>query len=116
MLITGRTLHHFNAGTMTMRTRNRVLRPADYLEVSSDDAQAIGAKDGTRVRVVSRYGGTQLPIKVSAEVKPGEVFATFHTADSFLNCVTSPLRDGYVWTPEYNITAVRLETLHKFFV
>ena len=111
MLITGRTLHHFNAGTMTMRTRNRVLHPTDYLEISSDDAQAIGAKDGARVRVVSRYGSTQLPIKVSAEVKPGEVFATFHTAESFLNRVTSPLRDARVGTPEYKITAVRVENI-----
>jgi formate dehydrogenase major subunit len=33
LLTTGRTLHQFNAGTMTMRTPNRKLRPTDLLMV-----------------------------------------------------------------------------------
>ena len=111
LLITGRVLHQFNAGTMTMRTRNTVLRPTDYLNVSSDDARALGVADGAKVRLQSRYGSAVLPIKVSGEVKPGEVFATFHTADSFLNCVTSAYRDGYVGAPEYKVTAVRIEVV-----
>ena len=34
LLTTGRTLYQFNAGTMTMRTPNSVLRPTDLLEIS----------------------------------------------------------------------------------
>jgi formate dehydrogenase major subunit len=33
-LITGRTLYQFNAGTMTSRTGNNLLRPHDFLDVS----------------------------------------------------------------------------------
>ena len=41
LLITGRTLYQFNAGTMTMRTANVKLRPADLLDISSDDAKRL---------------------------------------------------------------------------
>ena len=109
LLVTGRTLMHFNAGTMTMRTKNVALRPADTLDVSPADAQALGLTAGDCVRVLSRYGEAVLPLNISNEVKPGELFATFHTAKAYLNCVTSPFRDSYVGTPEYKVTAVRIE-------
>ena len=38
LLVTGRTLYQFNAGTMTMRTANVQLRPADVLGISAHDA------------------------------------------------------------------------------
>src|SRR5512134_3401340 len=38
LLTTGRTLHQFNAGTMTGRTANAVLRPTDLLEMAPADA------------------------------------------------------------------------------
>lgn len=41
----------------------------------------------------------------------GELFTTFHTAEVFLNNVTSPYRDKYTLTPEYKVTAVRVEKL-----
>lgn len=109
LLITGRTLHQFNAGTMTMRTANAQLRPTDTLDISADDAERLQLNDGERVRVRSRYGETMLPIRVSSAVKPNELFATFHTTEVFLNRLTSPYRDRYVKTPEYKITAVRIE-------
>lgn len=109
LLVTGRTLMHFNAGTMTMRTKNAALRPADTLDISSTDAQSLGLTDGDCVRILSRYGEAILPVNISNDVKPGELFATFHTAKAYLNCVTSPFRDSYVGTPEYKVTAVRIE-------
>ena len=42
-------------------------------------------------------------------VKPGELFATFHVAEVFLNQLTSPHRDRVVMTPEYKVVAVALE-------
>jgi formate dehydrogenase major subunit len=56
-----------------------------------------------------RYGEAVLPVHLSATVPPGQLFATFHTRAAFLNCVTSPNRDGIVDPPEYKLTAVRLE-------
>jgi formate dehydrogenase major subunit len=112
-LITGRTLYQFNAGTMTSRTANNVLRPNDCLDISAEDAGRLRLSDGQRVRICSRYGQAILPIKIQDSVSPGELFATFHTPAVFLNLVTSPYRDTYVGTPEYKVTAVRLDRIQE---
>jgi formate dehydrogenase major subunit len=111
LLMTGRTLQQFNAGTMTMRTRNRKLRPTDFLEIAPADADRLKLRKGERVLVQSRYGSASLPIRITRRVNPGELFATFHDAAVFLNRVTSPHRDRYVKTPEYKVTAVRIERI-----
>jgi len=108
-LITGRSLYQFNAGTMTMHTPNRQLRPQDLLEVCAEDAAALGLPHGSPVRIVSRWGEATLPLQVTDRVSRGEVFATFHTLKAQLNRVTSPHRDRVVDSPEYKVTAVRLE-------
>lgn len=110
-LITGRTLYAFNAGTMTRRTPNHRLRPTDTLDLCAADAQHLGCTDQEHVRVRSRYGDAVLPVRISATVKPGEVFATFHDPAVFLNNLTSPHRDRFVKTPEYKVTAVRIERI-----
>ena len=46
---------------------------------------------------------------VQRRLVPGQLFATFHTKEVFLNAVTSPNRDSAVGTPEYKVTAVRIE-------
>lgn len=109
LLVTGRTLYQFNAGTMTMRTPNAALRPADTLDVSPADAERLSFHNGEAVRLISRHGEARLPVKITATVKPGELFATFHTSLAFLNNLTGPARDTIVDTPEYKIVAVRLE-------
>jgi formate dehydrogenase major subunit len=109
VLTTGRTLYEFNAGTMTGRGHTRKLRPADLLEISSSDAEMADVRDGDLVHIDSHYGSATLPIRVSAAVRTGELFATFHTAKTFLNNVTGSYVDRTVGTPEYKVTAVRLE-------
>jgi formate dehydrogenase major subunit len=111
LLNTGRTLYQFNAGTMTMRTPNASLRPADSLDMHPDDARRLALRKGERVRVRSRYGEAVLTLSLTNAVKPGELFATFHTPEVSLNRVTGPRRDRYVKAPEYKVTAVRIEKL-----
>jgi formate dehydrogenase major subunit len=109
VLTTGRTLHQFNAGTMTGRTANTLLRPTDLLEMAPADATRLSFHDGEQVRLVSRYGAAVLPLQISARIKPGELFATFHTSDVFLNHVIGPHRERFAGAPEYKVTAVNLE-------
>jgi formate dehydrogenase major subunit len=111
LLTTGRTLYQFNAGTMTMRTPNVELRPADTLDISAEDAARFALRDGERVRVRSHHGDALLPLRISPVMKPGELFATFHTTDAFVNRLTSPGRDSVVHTPEYKMVAVQIEKL-----
>jgi formate dehydrogenase major subunit len=111
LLTTGRTLYQFNAGTMTSRTANSDLRPEDFLDISAEDAERLLLQDGQEVRVRSRHGSANLHVKISRVVKSGELFATFHTPEVFLNFLTGPGRDGYVSAPEYKRTAVRIEKI-----
>ncbi len=108
LLTTGRTLYHFNAGTMTMRTPNVELRPTDELMVSPHDAERIGVENGERVRVASQYGYAELPVSITGKVKTGELFATFHDPSVFLNYATSPVRDRFTQAPEFKVTAVQV--------
>ncbi len=111
LLTTGRTLYQFNAGTMTLRTYNKELYPADFLDMAPEDAERLELHDGEKIRLRSRYGNANLSVRINSAVKKGELFATFHTAEVFLNNVTSPYRDRYVLAPEYKVTAVRIDKI-----
>jgi len=56
LLVTGRTLYAYNAGTMTDQTRNIELRPIDTLDLHPDDAERLGIEDGDTLRIVSAWG------------------------------------------------------------
>ncbi len=109
LLTTGRTLYQFNAGTMTRRTPNALLRTTDTLDLAPADAERLSLRDGDQVLVRSRHGKAVMPIRVDVRVKPGELFATFHAVESHLNQVTGPGRDHVTMTPEYKVVAVAVE-------
>lgn len=113
LLITGRRLYHFNAGTMTYRTANRQLQPSDQLDMSPVDAAQLALNEGDQVLVESRYGSAQLPLQLNDRMKPGELFASFHRADLMVNHLTSPYRDRLVHAPEYKVTAVRVSKIEQ---
>lgn len=109
MLMTGRNLYQFNAGTMTARTRNLELRPADTIDINPLDAARCRIESGMPLRVVSRHGSVILPARLDGRVRQGELFATFHDPARFVNNLTSRIRDRRVGTPEYKVTAVQIE-------
>ncbi|HYL09556.1 MAG TPA: formate dehydrogenase subunit alpha [Candidatus Acidoferrales bacterium] len=111
VLNSGRTFYQFNAGTMTMRTANASLRPVDCLQISPADAERLSLQDEERVRVRSHYGEAVLPVQIDSGISPGELFATFHSVDVFLNFLTGPRQDPFTGTPEYKVTAVQLEKI-----
>jgi formate dehydrogenase major subunit len=111
LLNTGRTLYQFNAGTMTARTPNAVLRWVDYLDISPEDASRLGIGTGSRVLVRSRYGSAELIGRISPTISRGELFATFHTPQAKLNALTGHQRDRHVDTPEYKVTAVTVDRI-----
>ena len=111
LLTTGRNLYQYNAATQTARTPNDGIHPTDYLQLSPSDAASLGLTDGESVRLRSEQGSADLPVKISDRVKDGEVYTTFHSTRVFLNQITTSQRDRYTKTPEYKITAVRIEKL-----
>lgn len=110
ILITGRTLYHFNAGTMTYRTPDRDIDTTDEVHMHPDDAHMGELQEGGMARLTSRYGTICCPVKLDTAVKRGELFLSFSDNRTFVNQITNPRRDRYVQTPEYKITAVRIET------
>ncbi|MBI2924882.1 MAG: formate dehydrogenase subunit alpha [Verrucomicrobia bacterium] len=111
LLTTGRNLYQYNAATQTGRTPNEGLHVTDYLQLSPADATRLGLADGQTVRLSSEQGSAELPVRISGHVKPGEVYTTFHSTRVFLNQITTSHRDRYTKTPEYKVTAVRIEKL-----
>jgi len=109
VLVTGRTLSQFNAGTMTARSATQRLRPTDSLDISPEDAARLGVVAGDPVHVRSRYGEATLPAEISTRVAPGTVFATFHDPTTGVNRLTGDARDPVTHTPAYKRTAVHLE-------
>jgi formate dehydrogenase major subunit len=113
LLVTGRTLYAYNAGTMTDQTKNLELRPIDTLDLHPDDADRLGIADGDTLRIVSHWGEARLPARRDVRVKRGELFATFHTPSAHVNRLLGPHRDNKVNTPAYKRTAVRLELVTR---
>ena len=108
ILMTGRSLFQFNAGTMTMRTLNESLRPADTIDIAPVDALRLGLVEGQPVEVASRHGQVSLSTHIDGRIRAGQLFATFHSTAAWVNELTGPARDTCTGTPDYKVTAVRL--------
>jgi formate dehydrogenase major subunit len=106
LLSTGRNLHQFNAGTMSGHGALRALRPTDTLDMCASDAGRLGLEEGDLLRLRSRHGRAELPLRICDGVQPGQLFASFHDPAVGLNRVTSGERDRKVQAPEYKVTAV----------
>lgn len=78
MLTTGRLVYHFHTRTKTGRSRNLYnAAPDAFVQISPEDAQTYGIKDGDMVEVVSRRGRVQEPAQIG-DIEPGLVFIPFH--------------------------------------
>ncbi len=109
VLITGRVLQQYNVGTMTRRTPQRTLAPADRLEIHPADAAGLRLAADERVTVTSRGGSTRVPIELSARVARGTVFLSFHYPETHANRLVGPHRDPQSKCPDYKVVAVRLD-------
>lgn len=106
ILITGRRLHHYNAGTMTRRTANLQLMRGDWLEIHPDDAVRFGVADGEVVELRSRVGRIEITARVTPRIEPGHVFTAFHFPEVRTNLLIGDSADVNTSCPEYKVTAV----------
>ncbi|HEY6522972.1 MAG TPA: formate dehydrogenase subunit alpha [Solirubrobacteraceae bacterium] len=106
VLVTGRVLQHYNAGTMTRRTRNIDIVDRDWLEVHPVDAARLWISDGEKVSVRSRVGQTELYAKVTDRIEPGHVFTSFHFPEARTNLLIGQSADVNTSCPEYKVVAV----------
>lgn len=125
-LTTGRVVHHWHTGTMTMRTPwlKKMIEEA-FVEINILDARKKGIRNTDKVKLFSRRGSIILTAKVvdtrDAKKKgveervsipmPGVVFVPFFDANKLINLITIDAFDDMSKEPEYKICAVQIEKL-----
>jgi formate dehydrogenase major subunit len=110
-LTTGRRLESFNTGVQT-QGYSSPLRQGETIDLSRSDVSRLGLSDGERVRVVSRRGTVEAPVRVDPLLKPGLAFMTFHFPDDVdTNLLTIDATDKRSGTAEFKAAAVRVEKL-----
>ena len=114
VLSTGRTLYHYNSAGMTMRDDGVVQKQEEpFFEISHEDAANLGIADGDRARLVSRRGELEARARVGDRVYPGLVWMALHFAQAKVNWLTHDVGDPLIGTPEYKVSAVRVEPLAR---
>jgi formate dehydrogenase major subunit len=108
IITTNRELEHYNAGTMTRRTRNVQILKEDVLLIHPEDAARHFIQDGDMVCVESPRGKVDIKARLTDEVKPGVLSSTFHFPEVMLNMITSDVHDSEAMCPEYKVVAVNI--------
>ena len=110
-LTTGRRLDSYNTGVQTGGYTSP-LRRGESLDISPEDALTYGLADGDRVRVVSRRGAVETPVRIDEGLRPGLTFMTLHFQDDVAtNLLTIDATDPKSGTAEFKATAIRIEKL-----
>jgi predicted molibdopterin-dependent oxidoreductase YjgC len=111
LLTTGRRLSDYNTGVQTAGYPSP-LREGETVDVSPEDAAALGFAEGEPVRVSSRRGTVVAPLRVDPGLRAGLVFMTFHFPDEVAtNVLTIDATDPRSGTAEFKACAVRISPL-----
>ncbi len=110
-LTTGRRLDSYNTGVQSSGYTSP-LRRGESLDISTEDAEAYGLVEGEPVRVISRRGRIEVPIRIDPSLRPGLTFMTLHFQDDVaVNLLTIDATDPKSGTAEFKATAIRIEKL-----
>jgi formate dehydrogenase major subunit len=110
-LTTGRRLDSYNTGVQTGGYASP-MRRGETVDVSPEDSARLGLAEGELVRVTSRRGSVEAPVRVDAGLRPGLVFMTLHFPDQVdTNVLTIDATDPKSGTAEFKATAVRIEKI-----
>ena len=110
-LTTGRRLDSYNTGVQSGGYRSP-MRRGESLDLSPEDMARYGLADGDRVRVISRRGQVEAPVRTDEGLRPGLAFMTMHFQDDVAtNLLTIDATDPKSGTAEFKATAIRIEKL-----
>jgi len=110
-LTTGRHLDSYNTGVQTSRYRSP-LRQKEALGLSPEDGERYGLTEGERVRVSSRRGSVEAPVRFDSSLRPGLAFLSVHFPEQVAtNILTIDATDPLSGTAEFKATAIRVEKL-----
>jgi nitrate reductase NapA len=109
VLTTGRILEHWHTMTITGQVEALQQIHPNYVEVHPEDAHTWKITDGGGVLVKSRRGEAEFVAKVTDAIRPGVVFATFHSPQHLVNLVANDVFDPFSKEPEFKLCAVSIE-------
>lgn len=110
-LTTGRRLDSYNTGVQSGRYRPPRRIPA-VLDLSPEDGESLGVTEGERVKVSSRRGSLEAPVRFDSSLRPGLAFMSVHFPDDTdVNQLTIDAWDPKSGTAEFKATAIRIEAL-----
>ena len=113
MLTTGRRLESFNTGVQS-GGYDSPLHRGESVDMSPEDAEALGVDDGDSVRITSRRGSVVAPAHIDEGLRRGVVFMTLHFPDDVLtNVLTIDASDPKSGTAEFKACAVRVEPVER---
>ena len=77
-----------------------------------EDAERLSLAEGERVKVTSRRGSIEVPVRLDPSLRPGLTFMTLHFQDDVqTNILTIDATDPKSGTAEFKATAIRIEKL-----
>ncbi len=110
-LTTGRHLDAYNTGVQSGGFRSP-RRRTETLDLCPEDLERFGLAEGELVRVISRRGQVEAPVRADRALRPGLAFMTFHYQDDVqVNLLTIDATDPKSGTAEFKATAIRIEKL-----
>ena len=110
-LTTGRHLDAYNTGVQSGGFRSP-RRRNETLDLCPEDVERFHLAEGEVVRVISRRGEVEAPVRADRALRPGLAFMTFHYPDDVeVNLLTIDATDPKSGTAEFKATAIRIEKL-----
>jgi formate dehydrogenase major subunit len=108
-LTTGRRLDSYNTGVQS-NLYSSPMRRGETIDLHPKDAASLGVTPGEIVRISSRRGSIEAPVRLDKGLRPGLAFMTFHFPDEIdVNVLTIDATDPKSGTAEFKATAVRVE-------
>jgi assimilatory nitrate reductase catalytic subunit len=115
VLNTGRIRDQWH--TMTRSGQSQRLSahlPEPFVELHPQDALGFGLRQGSLVRVATRWGRMVGRLRTSGEVRRGDVFVPIHWSDCFasdarVGALVNPVVDPVSGEPEFKHTPARIE-------
>jgi formate dehydrogenase major subunit len=108
-LTTGRRLDSYNTGVQSGLYASP-MRRGETLDLCPQDAESLDVEPGEIVRITSRRGAIEAPVRLDPGLRPGLAFMTMHFPDQIdVNILTIDATDPKSGTAEFKATAIRVE-------
>ncbi|MFO1098556.1 MAG: formate dehydrogenase subunit alpha [Xanthobacteraceae bacterium] len=110
VLTTGRQLEHWHTGAISRRAETLdAIEPGAVACLSRGEIARLKIAPGARVRVTTRRGAIELPVRQDDAIPDGVVFIPFAYVEAAANLLTNPALDPFGKIPEFKYCAAKVE-------